>query len=71
MDQTRRGSSGFAAEVVGSHLDNLRIAAAAADHTGSDTHWGIAGKAAGCLLDVVRKEEMAERASRLVEGQVG
>ena len=48
MDRIRRGNSGFAAE-VGSHLGNLRIVAAA-DHTGSGTRLGIAGKVAGSLL---------------------
>jgi len=55
MGRTRRGNSGFAAE-VGSHLGSLRIAAAAADYTGSGTLWGIVGKAAGSLLAVARKD---------------
>jgi hypothetical protein len=51
MGRTRRGNSGFAAE-VGSHLGSLRIAAAA-DYTGSGTLWGIVGRAA---VAVVRKD---------------
>lgn len=69
MGQTRRGSSEFAVE-VGRQLGNLRTVAAA-DYTGSDTRWGIAGKVAGNLLEAaVRKDRMAEMASRWVVGRV-
>ena len=63
----RRGNLGPAA-AVGSHLDMLRIAAA--DHTGSDTRWGIAGRTAGSLLAAVRKTRTIEKAIQLIVGQV-
>lgn len=72
MGQTQRGNLGFAAE-AGSRLGSLRIAAAAAGHTGSGTRLDIADKAAGSLLGtlaVVQNDQTAEKACQSAVGRV-